>query len=155
MRSSINRSDPLVTLARPRQRKPPILPAQKDRRHATLLLSKALNLKLEVYSLLESRAKNNIVAEALQALLEDDLCCDVAHSRVQPASVKRRITFVLTPQMDDQLSEFLSRKGCNKTCAVTAALMLFFQAKGIDPYVDPTPFFWQGLQTVPTTLDTW
>ena len=113
------------------------LPRQKERILITLLVGKLLDLKLEVYSILEHRTKNEIVIEALKSFLGECRSCDVAHSQNLPPSQKKRITFILTSEMAEKLDQFAGGHACNKTCIVNAALIVFLERHGVDTQSDP------------------
>lgn len=132
-----------------------ILPNQNERSLVTVLLGRALNLKLEVYSLLQDRPKNEVALEALNAFLDQKLACDIAHSLTLPPECKKRITFILNKDTEGKLELAAHHRNCNKTCVVTAALIIFMQSKQIDPLTDPSESLMKALETSPTVAESW
>lgn len=114
------------------------LPSAEERALVTVQIARSLDLKLEVFSLLrsdgrtEGRAKNEVAMEALHTFLRDGVTCDIAHARTLPGSMKKRVTFILSKQLDQELELYVKEKGCSKTCVVNAAIMLYLLNCGVD-----------------------
>lgn len=132
-----------VSLKRPR-RKPRLLPLNDERSHVTAVISEALHIKLEVLSLLEGRIKNEIVAEAIEWLLNADLQSQYPRSR--PPS-EHRSTFILTKNLKDQLDALTLRMKWSKSDTLALAIMLLLERRGIDPETDPITGLLQALKS--------
>lgn len=126
-----------------------LLPTRQERVLVTVVMSRILDLKLEVCALLEDLPKNELVLQALDSFLAKGWSCGAAHGlRVGPRQ-KRRITFTLNKEIDGLLGKFAQEVHCHKTCAVTAAVIYYLQSQKIDLYSDPIPEIKKALRVVP------
>ena len=122
--------------------------AAKDNRYSmALVLHKVIDRNIELYSLLTKQPKNGLVERILTDFLAEGVkSCAVAHGPTVPTEQKNRVTFVFSKDLHKKLSSFAEREHCNQTCALTAALILYLQKHGFDPYVDYAELFLKQFQ---------
>lgn len=134
------------------------LPTVKDRVLVTVLIAKSLDLKLEVFCALEGRAKNAVVVEALGRFFSECLPCDVARARVLPASQKKRVTLILSKDVEACLNRRSNEKD-TKTSIINAAMILYMEDHGVDTSVDGSPYIRWALGSMqeppPRVPDLW
>lgn len=120
-------------VGRPRKR---LLPPQSDRSFVSTYLNECLDMNLRVYSVLKRRAKNDLLVNIITDFLLRGTSCSSAHHHPESSTSLAPVTFVLPKDLQKHLKGFIEATGCNQACAITAALVSFFEAQGINPYAD-------------------
>jgi hypothetical protein len=122
------------------------LPPRDQRVLVTAVISRVLDLKIEIWALVEDVPKNELVIRALGSFLQRAKACEAAYALRPKPRDKGRVTFILTKDLDQQLEKFAEVHKCQKTSVITAALIDYLQSLNIDPYSDPTVKVKKALQ---------
>jgi hypothetical protein len=125
-----------------------VLPGKEDRCFVPISLNRAADVNLELFCVLTGQTKNGLIKEILTRFLSrSSSSCNIAHEQKSPSEPKSRVTFVISKDLQKELESFARRNHCHQACAVTAALIKFLKANGINPYFDPSEGLLRQLQS--------